>query len=122
MQLEGILTPIGRGLALLLLFWLFRNDVNPLLQGPVSLAIAAVANIPAMAFSASIFVLAVLLVIHRLSWPLVDRAAYALQRVHAFRRKKTMALAGFVLLASGISSFGWSPSFAERLSELVSTF
>ncbi|MEM9535670.1 MAG: flippase [Cyanobacteria bacterium P01_A01_bin.3] len=44
MQLEGILTPLGRGLALLLLFWFFRNDVNPLLQGPVSLAIAAIAT------------------------------------------------------------------------------
>ena len=42
MQLEGILTPAGRGLALLLLFCLFRSDVNPLLQGPASLAIAAV--------------------------------------------------------------------------------
>ncbi len=44
MQLEGILTPLGHGLALLLLFWFFRNEVNPLLQGPVSLAIAAVAT------------------------------------------------------------------------------
>ena len=41
MQLEGVLTLVQRAMAFGILFWLFHHRTAPLLQGPISLMVAA---------------------------------------------------------------------------------
>lgn len=46
--------------------------------------------------------LCIVLLAHRLVWPLIERPIYALQRLGIFRYRKSIALGGFVLISWGM--------------------
>ena len=69
------------------------------------------------ALVAIIFVaLALIMIIHRLAWPLVKRVVYASARYGIFRHKKALALAGTALLSTVFPGVGGA---IKRLIEII---
>lgn len=60
--------------------------------------------------------LALIMIIHRLAWPLVERLVYASARYGIFRHKKALALSGTALLSTVFPGVG---AVIKRLIELI---
>jgi hypothetical protein len=63
-------------------------------------AYIALANILTALVALVFVVVAFIMIIHRLAWPVLDRVVYALARYGLFRHRKALALAGFALLST----------------------
>jgi hypothetical protein len=67
-------------------------------------------------FSTLLFVfLAIILLLHRLIWPIIQRPLYALQRLEIAKRNKLLVRAGLLLLISVWGGLSWAKELLEML-------
>ena len=80
-------------------------------------ALVVASNIIDIFVSLFFVMLALLLLAHRVVWPLLDVPVYALQRVGVIGRRKLMVFVGFTMLAF---STGFASGHLQKLFELLS--
>jgi hypothetical protein len=69
------------------------------------------------AFVASIFgLLCLLMLIHRLAWPIVQRPIYSLQKLGVLRRRRLLTTAGIAVIASAT---GRMPALFEKIAQAL---
>jgi hypothetical protein len=69
---------------------------------PIGVIVAST-NLFSILFSVLFFCFALILLLHRLAWPILSRPIYAVSRFGIFRHRKILALIGLTLLTASIS-------------------
>lgn len=71
-------------------------------------------NVVFFSTAAIFIVISVLLLVHRISWPLFDRSVYALQKLEVAKRSKLLGFIGATLIIGAIGGLSWLEKVVEK--------
>ena len=66
-----------------------------------------------------LYLLSILMLLHRIFWPLVHRPIYALQRFGIFQHRKTIASIGSTIALASLKSLGLTGPLADLLDTIT---
>jgi hypothetical protein len=77
-----------------------------------TLIFGAESNVITVVFAIIFLILALLMIVHRAFWPLINRPIYALAGLGIIRRRKLLGAAGILLLGLAV---GYEPSWLKEI-------